>query len=389
MLRPLCPIAWIPFALAIFKTYTVAEVFGVRYTTSIFGHIQLGMLFVIFYGGFFPIFLNTVLGVKSVKDIFIESAQLLGADKNQLFRKVIVPSALPAILTGLRVGLGVSWMVIIAAEMLPGSDAGIGYLIMFSYELELALKAPHNVVFLDGSLVSYLIGIGQGLYAIYKSSERDNAPPELVNHFTERLVDTLNNYYEILISSKIERIYVGIPKYSSRNEIIGYINKFDIEDEGLKNVNDKGLLSLVLKAGDVVGPVKLLVGGRWRLHLDGLPDHLSYLSDQVLAALEDIYVLYFKPSVSHPTLRVEIAGEVARNKSRLSILLDALYDQSRIPGVIEPYPIHIADMFVKNVHGSLHVLREAFISDIGEIPGIDFSDIYLFLHNYRSEGGFE
>jgi len=261
--------------------------------------------------------------------------------------------------------------------------------IMFSYELELALKAPHNVVFLDGSLVSYLIGIGQGLYAIYKSSERDNAPPELVNHFTERLVDTLNNYYEILISSKIERIYVGIPKYSSRNEIIGYINKFDIEDEGLKNVNDKGLLSLVLKAGDVVGPVKLLVGGRWRLHLDGLPDHLSYLSDQVLAALEDIYVLYFKPSVSHPTLRVEIAGEVARNKSRLSILLDALYDQSRIPGVIEPYPIHIADMFVKNVHGSLHVLREAFISDIGEIPGIDFSDIYLFLHNYRSEGGFE
>jgi len=135
LLRPLCPIAWIPFAMAIFKTYTIADMFGAHYTTSIFGHIQLGMLYVIFYGGFFPIFLNTVHGVRSVKHIHMESALLLGADHRRLFRTVIFPSALPAILTGLKVGLGISWMVIIAAEMLPGSDAGIGYLIMFSYEL--------------------------------------------------------------------------------------------------------------------------------------------------------------------------------------------------------------------------------------------------------------
>lgn len=174
MLRPLCPIAWIPFALAIFKTYTVAEVFGVRYTTSIFGHIQLGMLFVIFYGGFFPIFLNTVLGVKSVKDIFIESAQLLGADKNQLFRKVIVPSALPAILTGLRVGLGVSWMVIIAAEMLPGSDAGIGYLIMFSYELAEMdiLIASMILIGVVGALLSYIVKLSADRTSFWQAKER-------------------------------------------------------------------------------------------------------------------------------------------------------------------------------------------------------------------------
>ncbi len=135
ILRPLCPIAWIPFAMAIFKTYTIADIFGLHYTTNIFGQIQLGMLFVIFYGGFFPIFLNTVHGVKSVKSLYIESALLLGANQRDIFKKIILPSSAPAILTGLRVGLGISWMVIIAAEMLPGSDAGIGYLIMFSYEL--------------------------------------------------------------------------------------------------------------------------------------------------------------------------------------------------------------------------------------------------------------
>ena len=53
----------------------------------------------------------------------------------QIFKRIIIPAALPSIITGIRIGLGVSWMVIIAAEMLPGSDSGIGYLIIYSYEL--------------------------------------------------------------------------------------------------------------------------------------------------------------------------------------------------------------------------------------------------------------
>ena len=174
ILRPLCPIAWIPFAMAIFKTYTIAEVFGVRYTTTIFGHIQLGMLFVIFYGGFFPIFLNTIHGVKSVKNIFIESALLLGAEQHKLFRKVIFPASLPAILTGLRVGLGISWMVIIAAEMLPGSDAGIGYLIMFSYQLAEMdiLIASMILIGAVGALLSYGVKFMSDRTSVWQAKER-------------------------------------------------------------------------------------------------------------------------------------------------------------------------------------------------------------------------
>jgi len=174
LLRPLCPIAWIPFAMAIFKTYTIADIFGAHYTTNIFGHIQLGMLFVIFYGGFFPIFLNTVHGVKSVKHLYIESALLLGADQNRLFRKVIFPSSLPSILTGLRVGLGISWMVIIAAEMLPGSDAGIGYLIMFSYELAEMdiLIASMILIGAVGALLSYGVKVIADRTSVWQAKER-------------------------------------------------------------------------------------------------------------------------------------------------------------------------------------------------------------------------
>lgn len=134
-LRPLSPIVWIPFALIIFKTTTVGDLFGMHYTRTILGDLQLSMIFVIFYGGFFPIFSSTIHGVKATKKTFLESASLLGCSNSQAYIKVILPHSLPSIMTGLKIGLGRTWMVIVAAEMLPGSESGIGYLIMYSYEL--------------------------------------------------------------------------------------------------------------------------------------------------------------------------------------------------------------------------------------------------------------
>jgi len=135
LFRPLCPIAWIPFAMAFFGVMRVPQLFGVRYSNTILDSVQVGMVFIIFWGGLFPILLNTIYGVTGVRSLWLETARILGASRRQIFRKVILPAAMPAIMTGLRVGLGISWMVIIAAEMLPGSDSGIGYLIMYSYEL--------------------------------------------------------------------------------------------------------------------------------------------------------------------------------------------------------------------------------------------------------------
>ncbi len=173
-LRPICPIAWIPFALVIFKTYTVADFFGVHYTRSIFGDIQVGMLFVIFYGGFFPIFVNTLSGVASVKNMYIETALLLGCDKRKLFRKVILPSALPSILTGIRIGLGNAWMVIIAAEMLPGSEAGLGYLIMYSYELADMDIMVMCIILIGviGALLSYYLKLFENKISQWRAKER-------------------------------------------------------------------------------------------------------------------------------------------------------------------------------------------------------------------------
>jgi NitT/TauT family transport system permease protein len=174
LFRPLCPIAWIPFAMAIFKTYTVVNIFGIRYSDTIFDTVQVGMLFILFYGAFFPILLNTIDGVLRVRNIYVESALTLGTPVNQIFRKIVFPAALPQIFTGLRIGLGISWMVIIAAEMLPGSDSGIGYLIMYAYQLaEMDVLITGMIMIgIVGALLSLLMQLISKPFTSWQSLER-------------------------------------------------------------------------------------------------------------------------------------------------------------------------------------------------------------------------
>ena len=132
LLRPLCPIAWLPFAIAVFKLKTIPQLFGVKYSHTIFDQVQLGMIFVIFVGGFFPILTNTLDGVTGVRRNYLLLARTLGATRRHIFLHVYLPASMPMILTGLRQGLGLCWFVIIAAEMMTGSDSGIGYLLIYA-----------------------------------------------------------------------------------------------------------------------------------------------------------------------------------------------------------------------------------------------------------------
>jgi NitT/TauT family transport system permease protein len=113
--RPVPPLAWVPLALAWLK-------------------IGIGsMVFIIAIGAFFPILLNTLDGVSGVKKTWLEAITMLGASEKDLMTRVILPGAAPTIWTGLRVGFGIAWMCVVAAEMLPGANTGLGYLIMYAY----------------------------------------------------------------------------------------------------------------------------------------------------------------------------------------------------------------------------------------------------------------
>ncbi|MFZ0005438.1 MAG: ABC transporter permease [Methanoregula sp.] len=146
LLRPIPPLAWVPLALAWFKIGIVS------------------IVFVIFIGAVFPILLNTVDGVRGVKNTWVEVGTTLGANERQILTKVILPGAAPTIWTGLRVGFGIAWMCVVAAEILPGPTSGLGYLIMYAYNL-----GQINVI-IAGIIVIGLIGltIDQGFKAVEK-----------------------------------------------------------------------------------------------------------------------------------------------------------------------------------------------------------------------------
>jgi len=112
--RPIPPLAWVPVFLMVFKSFW-------------------GPIGIVFLGVFFPILLNVIFGVKSVDQRLVDAARTLGAKRSAVFTKVVMPAIVPYMMTGIKVGLGVGWMCIVAAEMMPiQSGTGVGYYVWLS-----------------------------------------------------------------------------------------------------------------------------------------------------------------------------------------------------------------------------------------------------------------
>ncbi len=111
LMRPIPVTAWLPLSMILFGL-------GPR-----------SAFFLVFLGAFYPILLNTVFGVRSVEKRLFEAASMLGCSPSAQFTKVVLPAALPSIFTGLRLGLGLAWFVIVVGEM-TGVPQGLGAVIM-------------------------------------------------------------------------------------------------------------------------------------------------------------------------------------------------------------------------------------------------------------------
>ena len=119
-----------------------------------FGLGNLPAVLLVGFAAAFPVAVNTWTGVRAVKAIWIRSAVAMGAGERQIFRKVVLPGALPAVMTGLRLGLARAWRVLVAVEMLTAVPLGLGWLIFGAREF-LATD-----VMLAGIAVIGIVGIG-------------------------------------------------------------------------------------------------------------------------------------------------------------------------------------------------------------------------------------
>ncbi|HEV8585448.1 MAG TPA: ABC transporter permease [Methylomirabilota bacterium] len=119
-----------------------------------FGLGDLPAILLVGFAASFPVAVNTWTGVKAVKEIWIRAARSMGAGERQLFRKVVLPGALPYVLTGLRLGLARAWRVLVAVEMLTSVHLGLGWLIFGAREF------LNTDVMLAGIAVIGLVGLG-------------------------------------------------------------------------------------------------------------------------------------------------------------------------------------------------------------------------------------
>lgn len=148
-LRMVAPLAWVPISLAALQRNEPAA------------------LFVIFVTSIWPILINTAVGVRQIPEDYINVSKVLKLSKVDFFFKVLLPSALPYMFTGLRIGIGLSWLAIIAAEIVMSGVPRIGFFIWDAYQQNYVTEIIVAVIYIGavGLLLDRLMSVLQNKIA--------------------------------------------------------------------------------------------------------------------------------------------------------------------------------------------------------------------------------
>lgn len=250
--------------------------------------------------------------------------------------------------------------------------------IMIGYELRLAAQAPHDVVFLDGSLTTPLIYLNQALNKIRRYPNR-----QLVEVLKQGIQSFLSAYSSILSSARTDHLWCGVPKYTVRRELGARFNWPDSYD-------DRALLTHVLVPGEFIAPMLLeQPSAPWHINLGPLESAqvLESMSDEIISALARLYIIYYRPHDWVPALRVEIASSIAENNNRLAELFQALKHQCATPSILEPYPLYMADRMAKHLGKAIPALRQVATQQMVTRYSGQIDDIFFSMHGYRTESG--
>jgi ABC-type nitrate/sulfonate/bicarbonate transport system permease component len=116
VLMPIPPLAWVPLFILWFGLGNLSTILLVAFAAAM------------------PIAFNVWTGVRSVKDVWIRAATVMGASEQVLFRRVILPGAMPAVVSGLRIGMARAWPAVVSGEMIAAAESGLGWMIFASRE---------------------------------------------------------------------------------------------------------------------------------------------------------------------------------------------------------------------------------------------------------------
>jgi hypothetical protein len=241
---------------------------------------------------------------------------------------------------------------------------------MICMELELASQAPHDVVLLDGSLITPIIYLNQAI------SQTKQVPKALSSFFEGLMVSALKAYIVVLRSERTDRIFASIPKYTTKKEVS---KELGLEEE----YEDRGLLTFVMEPGEFVGPLPI-DPQQWHIPTSS---ETKELIAQVISSTQNLYIVYYRPYDHFPALRLEVAKSIATNPQRLAILFESLRLQCGSPSIMEPYPLYLADRMVKHLGTALPAIRRTTTQEMSLKWENSLGNMYLAMHGYRTDFG--
>jgi len=243
--------------------------------------------------------------------------------------------------------------------------------LMMEMEFELAAKAPHDMVFLDGSLTTPLIYMNQTINKMLDAEET------VINkNITENFKNFIDSYKTILVASRTDKLWVSMPKYTTRREL-GQKFKWP------SHYDDRAILTTILSPGEFTEPI-LLGESQSPWHIK-LPDgNIDKSFDDIIRR---IHILYYRPHNWTPAFRIEMASSIASNNSRIAVLLQGLKYQCGTPGILEPYPLYMADRMVKHLGSAIPAFRQTATRRMAELHQGDIGEIFFSMHGYRTESG--
>ena len=246
--------------------------------------------------------------------------------------------------------------------------------IMVEMEIKLAANAHYDIVYLDGSLTTALIHMYKAINFIEtlntKSSEK----------IKEDFKNFLVSYKKILEFQDTEKYYLGIPKYTSRNDIGKSLH-------WPENYDDRAILTLILDPGEFTRPKLFTSEEGWHVRLPYEDEELKTLMQQVISGIKNLSVIYYKPHAWCPALRIEMPSVVARDESKVDTILHNVKSQCQTPSIMEPFPLYMADRIAKHMAPAIPAYKQIIMKQMTQLADNNEKDIFFMMHSYRTEGG--
>ena len=255
--------------------------------------------------------------------------------------------------------------------------------VMMGMELMLAQQAPHDLVLLDGSFTTPIISFNQG----FSNAKKNPHLKTVREYLVKKIKCFLDAYHEVLTSSRADRQWVAVPKYTSSREISEKLKRCSSYD-------DRGLLSYILDAGEYTNPIRLKQPTQpWHLGISVIDpftttaerNKIKEQVEQITQSLSNLCVLYYRPRAYMPALRLEIKPSIANNEHRLSIVLQGIKDQYGKAAIMEPYPLYMADRMIKHLPQAIPACLHGISNHLAENYQGNINDVFVGLHSYRTE----